>query len=498
MRALQGGLASAAAGAMIFASSPAAAAGLYFADRGVRPLGRAGAFVAGADDFGAITYNPAGLFEAGTQILLDGSWVHFTSEYTRRAIVTQRDPNTGEPVAPFELTFPQVNGTSPVLPIPTLGFSLKVHDQWVIAAGIWAPYAAITTYPEEVDGMPAPQRYSLITLDGSALAIGGAWAAYSPIKNLQIGAGLELLAGSFNATVMFSGCVPDRFACAQEQPEWDVLSQLKVGPIIAPSGNAGVIWAPHPMWRLGASMQLPFYVRAPAAVRTRLPSAAPFSGAVQEGEDADVEFDLPWTLRMGIESRPVERLRIEAGFAFDRWSMHDAITATPDQVALVDVGAGFPKKYYIPEVIIPRNFQDSVSVRVGSEYGIPVGSHRLDARAGVSFETSAVPPEHLSVLTLDSKKVTLALGASFHVGRLRLDATYAHVFTFDVDVDPEEAKIMPVSPIVAHLPPDTHTINGGHYSFRADVIGLGMAYTFGSERAQEKKSAPRPSPSPAE
>src|ERR1700691_3535901 len=38
----------------------ARASGLYFSDRGVRPLGRGGAFVAGADDLGAIWYNPAG------------------------------------------------------------------------------------------------------------------------------------------------------------------------------------------------------------------------------------------------------------------------------------------------------------------------------------------------------------------------------------------------------------------------------------------------------
>ena len=43
----------------------ARAGGLYLADRGVRPLGRGGAFIAGADDLGAIAYNPAGLYDAG-------------------------------------------------------------------------------------------------------------------------------------------------------------------------------------------------------------------------------------------------------------------------------------------------------------------------------------------------------------------------------------------------------------------------------------------------
>ena len=37
------------------------AGGFYFSDRGVRPMGRAGAFVAGADDLNATYYNPAGI-----------------------------------------------------------------------------------------------------------------------------------------------------------------------------------------------------------------------------------------------------------------------------------------------------------------------------------------------------------------------------------------------------------------------------------------------------
>src|SRR5262249_35607125 len=52
-------------------SAEAYAAGLFLAPRGVRPLGRAGAFVAGADDVHALTYNPAGLAFADKQVLVD-------------------------------------------------------------------------------------------------------------------------------------------------------------------------------------------------------------------------------------------------------------------------------------------------------------------------------------------------------------------------------------------------------------------------------------------
>ena len=72
----------------VLTATSAEAAGLYTADRGVRPLGRGGAFVAGADDLGAIWYNPAGLADAGTTLFIDLAWMNFSSEFKRKAQVT--------------------------------------------------------------------------------------------------------------------------------------------------------------------------------------------------------------------------------------------------------------------------------------------------------------------------------------------------------------------------------------------------------------------------
>lgn len=478
------------AGSGVFlVESRADAAGLYFSDRGVRPLSRAGAFVAGADDLGAISYNPAGIFDAGTQLMLDASWLHFTSEYSRQAIVKQLDPNTGAEVGRYKQTYPTVEGASPVLPLPTVGASLRLGEQWVIALGAWAPYAAIAAYPEQLRGKPAPQRYSLLNLDGSALVIAGAWAAYSPVKSLRIGVGFEALVGTFNSSIVFSGCVPDRFFCAPEQTEWDVLAQLSVGPIFAPSGNAGVIWEPHPKWRVGAAFQLPFWIRAPATIETRMPSASAFERAHQEGDAADVSFDLPWTIRAGVEARVIDGLRLELGFAYDRWSMHDEISIDPKGVALNDV-AGFPQSYKIPSVVFPRGFKDSASVRLGGEYTFQLLGYTWDGRAGVSYETSAVPAEALTVLTLDAPKATAALGVSLHINRVRLDLTYAHIFASDVYVDPDKARAPLLSPVEAN-PSEPHYVNGGQYSSRADVLGVGIAYSF-----DDGPAAPAPAAAP--
>jgi len=132
----------------------------------------------------------------------------------------------------------------------------------------------------------------------------------------------------------------------------------------------------------------------------------------------------------------------------------------------------------VPPVSLPRNFQDSASVHLGGEYTFQAGGLSWDGRAGVSFETSAIPNAYESVLTIDQNKVTAAIGASVHINKVRLDIVYAHVFGFDVNVDPGTAKISQVSPVQANPPKNPDYINGGMYSARADVLGLGLAYTF--------------------
>jgi long-chain fatty acid transport protein len=467
----------AAVSATLLLAQTADAAGLYYADRGVRALGRAGAFVAGADDASAITYNPAGLFDAGGQVLFDGSWVHFTSDYTRIANLTQVDPNTGKPVGSYQQTFPTVNGSTPFLPIPTLAVTFKPHKQWVVGFGAWAPYAALTSYPETVNKGPAPQRYSLLSLDGSALAFVGAGAAFAPIKELRLGATVGMLTGIFNTKATFAGCVPERFLCASEEPSWDVLAQLKVGPIFAPTGSLGLTYIPTSAWRVAAAFQLPVYVSSHATLKTRLPASPAFEKASQDGDGGTVSFKLPWSVRAGVETRMVENLRVEVAFNFDRWSMHDSIKLNPDNIALKNV-AGFPETYYIPPVTLPRGFQDSVAVHLGGEYTIKLSKVDVDVRAGVSFETSAIPAAYTSVLTIDQNKITTGLGGSLHWQKLRFDLVYAHVFGFNVDVDPKDAQISLISPVQANPPKNPDYINGGKYAARADVLGLGLAYTF--------------------
>lgn len=486
--------------ALLALAAPAQAGGLYFSDRGVRPLGRAGAFVAGADDAGSIAYNPAGLAFAGNSFLIDASWLQYSSLYQRKALLEQVDPNTGQPTGQtFEQTFAPVEGSTPVLPIPTIVYTDSLGQRDMnFAVGVWAPYSAITSYPETVRGQPAPQRYSLLTLNGSALAIPGVYGSWKPDEQIALGAGIEMLTGYFQTEVVFSACVPDRFICAPEQPEYDAYSQLRVGPIFAPSGVLGAIFVPSEIVRLGASFHLPFWISSPATVSVRLPSAAVFDNASQDGDEAGVDFQLPYTLRFGVELRPTENVRFETGFAYEGWSMHDTIDVEPENIVLRNVEA-FPASYSVAPLSIQRGFENSWSARVGGEIGFEVGSYLIDLRAGVMYEKSAIPPAYLNASTIDLDKTTFALGGSLHIGKWRFDGVVARVLGTPVDVGLTEQRVPAVNPVQANPPARPHYINAGHYEANATVLGVGLVYQFDSPREPPTKPAatePEPGSAP--
>jgi long-chain fatty acid transport protein len=455
------------------ASGVAHASGWYFSERGVRPLGRGGAFVAGADDFHSTWYNPAGLADAGNSFLIDLAWLNYDASFTRKTQVV----DAGGTVRNYE--YPTVDGSTPILPIPTLGgtFGFGSKKEWTIAAGLFAPYTAITSWPETVNGQPSPSRYSLVTLDGSALVGMGVFLSYKPIEQLRFGLGLDALAGTFASRVFFTASPADRLLAAPEDPAYDTLSQLTVGPIFAPSVAMGSTIVPSKYVRFGLSGHLPYWVSSAAHVKTRLPTAPEFDNARQVGDGAHVHFRLPAIFRIGVEVRPTELLRIEAAYSVEFWSLHDTIDITPTNLTLVGV-TGFPSPFPVSKISIPRNFRDASSFRLGGEYHIPLRGWAIDVRLGLNFDQSGIPKPYLSPLTVDLDKITIAGGVGINVGKKwRFDMVYARVVGIQATVDPAEAKIPRINPVHGY-PTPVEAINGGKYSAGANVLGVGLQYKF--------------------
>lgn len=451
--------------ALLAAPSVSRAGGFYLTDRGVRPLGRGGAFVAGADDQHAAWYNPAGLALAGNGLLLDAAFVNFNNTYTRSALPDR----TMAPVG-----FAAVQGEGAPLPIPTLiashNFGLR---NFMFAAGAYAPYAAITSY---ADTPAAPQRYSLVTLDGSLLVVAGLWAAWQPHPMIRVGAGFSALTGSFAARHALSAC-PATLTCAPEDPQWDAMAAINVGPIFAPTGTFGVQFTPHRVITIGASYQLPYDVDAPAKLGVRLPPASFYDGAQVQGDAARVRFSLAPIARVGVQVSPLPTTHIELAAVWEGWSVHERIDILPENIRLTNVrGVG---TYEVGPLSENRQFQDTFSLRLGAEHLTDLGrGFRLQARAGLSYETSATANQYTNALTLDSDKFVGSLGASLHYGHFRFDAVFAYMFASSVVVDPRTAALYPVEPFRSNGQAPRIAVNGGTYDFSVNVVGLGARYQF--------------------
>ena len=448
------------------------AAGLYFSDRGVRPMGRAGAFVAGADDLGAIWYNPAGLADAGTSVLMDFAYLRFSVDYTRQLQVIDAQGNYQR------FDSPTVHGGTPFLPLPTIAasYAFGPNKEWTLAGGVMAPYIALTAYPPTVDGQPSPARYAMGSYNGSIAAMPGVWLAYKPVEALRIGIGAMAFVGKFQSTITFNANPQDRLLGAPEEPQYDAAAQLDISPIFAPTASAGFTLVPSKYVRIGGSGQLPMIISAPANITMAMPTSVVFDGASQDGTSAHVRFVLPAIARAGIEVRPSDEVRVELAYVRELWSSQQSIDITPINMNLDGI-AGMPPQVKIPPISMPRGFTDTSSYRLGGEFTYDFLGYKVTARGGVSYETSAVPPAYLNLSALDFNKWVAAIGGSIYVGpHWRFDATYAHTFAQTVYVDPNIAKIPRINPIDGNAP--FEPVNGGTYSASADLFGVGFNYLF--------------------
>jgi long-chain fatty acid transport protein len=486
----------AALAASLALPSTAHAGGFYLLDRDTRALGRGGAFVAGADDPSALWYNPAGIGFSGNQVLVDATLTLLSVDYTR--------------VDSGGNTLPTVNGTNAPLPIPTIAgtFNLGLRN-FVFEVGIFAPNAALMQWPQSVtvDGIPqaAPQRYSLLNMEGSliaALALGAAWR---PIDELSIGLGVHVIYGSFAAQTALSAC--DGVTCAfPEDPEYDGVAQLTLNPAFTAVATLGVTYDAGPV-RFGVSVMTPYSLSGNASIQVRTPSAAAFDGAfvrTREGRcatvsdqeiasdiaagvhnacqdtRADMNLDFPWIVRAGVQLEAIDNLVVELAFVYESWSLQTEASVRPHDVWFSDALGG-ALDYQVGPLSIPRHMRDTFSIRLGGEYTI---DDRVQVRLGGYYESGSFDDQWLQALTIDSDKVVIAGGASVRVADgFWIDAMvgYAHLFPRNVTNSAVPVP-NPIRPMVndpdpsVRMPGDPTYVGNGTYNMTAPFFGLGIRW----------------------
>jgi long-chain fatty acid transport protein len=360
-----------------------------------------------------------------------------------------------------------VDNQAPGLPIPTLGVSYDLSERAVLAVGVYAPYAALGRYPDD-----GPQRYSLVDLSESLLAITEVAVGYWLTDTVRVGVGLQNMGFFMASTIVFSGC-PGETVCAPEDPEFDAMGKVTQLSMFNPSGVVGAQMDLGTKIRVGASFQLPFFVSGKGSFDTRLPPSGFFDGAEVVGDRADVSFTWPAVLRMGVEAQPVDRVKVELAGSVEFWSLHDEFLIEPRDVRIENApGVG---TYEVGPMRIPRNFQNSYAVHLGVE-AQPVVSLPLSVLAGYSFETAAAPDAYLSVMTVDGSRHLIAGGVGYRLGEWNIHASAGVVAMSDRTVSPDEGVAPQINPIRPN-DPEVY-VNWGEYSSSWLLAGAGVSRGF--------------------
>lgn len=445
-------------------SEEASAGGLFLAPRAVRPLARGGAFVAGADDVNALSYNPAGIAEAENSLLFDMGLPIHSSTYTRSVY------ETGGSLAPVE-------GSGFGIPSPSIG---AVHDLGLVEGlrfgmGAFFDYPMLQNWPSNLDdGSPAPQRYAIENFKGSGFGKLALGAAYSFGDLLTVGANFQLLLGRFAAQMTVSAC--DGVICTQpENTDYDATMQMVIGGFAIPGAHVGVIVKPHSFLRIGLAWETAYHLDHTAEIAMRMPTAPMFADATvfPETPTATVRMTIPMQLRAGIELRPDPWVRVELAFDWEKWSDHDRIDLIPDGVGMNDVL--MLGRYEMQAMTINRSFHDTWSVRAGAEYAPPVADRPLTLRAGIAYEPSAIPDETFTAMTVDLDKLIIGAGVGYALGRYQVELMYAYVWMRSrTIIDNRSLQMNPARPAWARLTP----VGNGEYSSRAHIVGAGISYRF--------------------
>jgi len=487
-----------ALGAWLAPLSEAHAGGLYLMPRGAEASSRAGARVASADDPQALWYNPAGLVRAKRQILGDFVLPLLRTDFTRVLDNGQVEPTVS---------------SNSRLPIPTLAYSDNFGlRNWGFGIGLIVPMATGGSWPKSVDGRPAPQRYSILDADGSALASLALGAAYSPIPELAIGASLYLTTATLAGDVAISAC--DYAFCSQpEAPEWEGRTRFRLGPVYTATGVLGATYSLK-YARLGASVLFPTKIAGDADFDVALPDQYVFDDVKltnAKGGDhlkARMAVKLPAIARLGVAFTPVRRLSAELTGTWENWSSQSDITVRPIGVTANNVpGIGSVRA---DPVTLARHMRDTWSLALGGVYDLAFlrpDKRALSAQGGLMYESSSFASRDLSPTSIDTRKWLLGAGASVEVyERLFVDITYGHIFMHNQNVT-NSRVLLPaaIRPIPVDNDPSTYAvgdrpaIGNGRYRMEADYVGVGLRYKLAAYkpwRSTRSLAPERPAPAP--
>ncbi len=511
----------------VLVPASAFAGGFEIPDNGTRALGRAGAYVAGADEPSAIYYNPAALTRtSGTAVTANFHLLDHTARFERSPLVWfENDRETDRNRR--ELQYDPVEQSNSAFPAPMLFVASDLGlDDWVFGLGVYGPSAYGTgRYPEmeraldpddEICGVISPCRDSG---DGENVAVrdgGQAYMMYDQLIlliypsfslarsfediGLSVGVTFQLALLSVDFSVGIDGDASqntDVETESREKEDFFTPVTLHVTDIGA-TGILGLLWEINDRWSIGASYRPQFRLRGEGDVDIEFPSGLSGAELSLEPRDASLRIRMPDVVRAGVQYQHRneagrELFDVELDVVWENWSVLDGFDViVPGRVNDI---LGTLQDRAIGDLFLGRYYQDAVSVRLGSDLSFLRDAETGKGfifRLGGLFETPSSPEEWTNIDFLPFLRVAGSAGVSYHLQRVSFDLGYEYLWSPDRTVDDGQYDILvplwvcndrsnPNYPTEACDNPSeplnpAHAANNGDYETWAQVFSVGMTY----------------------
>jgi long-chain fatty acid transport protein len=470
------------------------ATGYYGGPIGATAVGRAGAFVARADDVSAAFYNPAGFAGIrGTLLQLDNKIGYGTLEYTRQPTWNDVPPEDPEEDPPTR--FDPVKNAHPLrLPGPLVGvasnFGLR---DWGFALVVYTPSGtANVDYPRD-----GGQRYMTVSREAVMLTT-SLNAAFSPFENLSVGVSIQALSATSIVYQLIVDTNPTSMGFWPISSPFDMLATIRVSDPFTLRTVVGLKYQATPHWEFGLSGQVvPNSIDATGTLSV-VPVNPDTLSILEEANvapeqaitlsrngvpsnDVELTMPLPLTARAGVRYLQRQGTRelfdVEFDVTYETWSVVDnflldtgGLTATFNHPSL----PGAP--IAIAALDVPKRWRNTITLALGGDYAL---SDSATVRLGSYYESANATNAYASVDFPSSAHVGATAGGSFSWDALTLAVGYEFRHMLTVRTTEDEGRVRQLKPAASDNPETTFpVVNAGTYRYRSHNLALSGTYRF--------------------
>src|SRR5690625_483859 len=409
---------SALAGAVLFASQGAVAAGLTLNEQSASAMGTAYAGrSSSALDASTVFGNPAGMSRLDRMQVSGG--LAFIDAHTKIKDGQAQNVDMGQGNPALDGAVQQTinaQGTNkgdmvPFSTIPFGYFVMPIDDSWHFGMGIYAPLGGKSKFEDSFVG-----RYQGVKTEVTMVTFQPTISyKFNDMLSVGVGPTISYLDGtlSSNSIVGVPGAGTGDFTPA------DALYTAK-GNDTAVGANVGVLFQPYERTTFGLTYKSETHFKLSGDAKLDIPGQPTLKG------DAKLRFTAPESIDFSFTHKFDDQWTLYAGAVWTRWSRLDTIQID-DNLAIH------------PDGVDPRedvNFKDTWAYSIGRS--CQVNSEWVRS-AGFALDASAASDNTRSVRTPIAERKAITIGAGWNVTQdLTIDAAYGYLWESDARVNQPE------------------------------------------------------------